>query len=182
MAAAPPLGPFDHPIALAPAPLQLANFPHSVYGISYDLSTRPIEDRPPNGWGAFRATIYRRVCKFLHDCGYTHEQYSVFQKQQSAMNAWSEMLALRETEPRGIFASVLRRLQLFQIRADFCIVTDDVRLGGQFSPIPIGPTPAGLVPPGMGTPVPAAQWPPFGHLPSGVIPGNDAMDPLNWIY
>jgi hypothetical protein len=58
------------------------------------------------------------------------------------MQAWDTMVSLREVRPRGILATVVRRLAMFTIPTpDVFIIMDDVRLGGVFSSDLMGPTP-----------------------------------------
>ena len=61
---------------------------------------------------------------------------------------------LRAIPPLGILPSVLKAIQMFYITLpDIMIATDEMVLGGAYSPFLIGPTPANLVPGG----VPAVQ-------------------------
>lgn len=90
------------------------------------------------------------------------------------------MLGLREIRPRGIFATVVRCLQMFRVPTpNILIVTNDVCLGGVYSPTLLGPTPAALAH-GMG--MPHVQWPngPGDRLPFGVRNAPGSNNPNNW--
>jgi len=70
------------------------------------------------------------------------------------------MLHLRRLlTPRGIFSSVVRRLEMFHIHHATVIITDEVQLGGQFSPGLLGPTPTGLIPNHVATQPIQPPWP-----------------------
>jgi hypothetical protein len=127
------------------------------------------------------ASVYREIGDQLTEDGYGREQYSVWQRYTTAMQAWTNMLDLRQIRPRGVLATVVRRLEMFHVpEPQLLIVTDDVRLGGIFSPIIVGPTPAGLSQ-GIGG-APPALWPngPGDELPSGVRDIDGSWDPNNW--
>ena len=95
------------------------------------------------------------------------------------------MMALREIHPRGILATSVRALQMFRIPLEVMIVTDDVQLGGVYSPNLTGVTPRNLT-------IAAAQpghqmphgWPATrAQLPKGTrYTGNFAssMNGSNW--
>ena len=125
--------------------------------------------------------MYREIADLLFGRGYVREQYSVWQRISSASHAWNSMMLMREIRPRGIFASVVRRLQMFRItQPHLFVVTNDIGLGGVFSPTLIGPTPAVLAQ-GMGV-APPAPWP-NGHgdrLPYGLRSIHGSFDPNNW--
>jgi hypothetical protein len=126
------------------------------------------------------ASVYREIINELEIQGFHRSQYSVFHREGSATNAWTAMLGLREIRPHGIFATVVRRLQMLRVPTpNLLIVTNDVRLGGVYSPTLLGPTPAVLAH-GMG--VPHAQWPNGAgdRLPFGVRYTPGSTDRNNW--
>ena len=91
------------------------------------------------------------------------------------------MLGMRGLRPRGIIATVVRRLELFVVPwPQVMIVTNDMRLGGAFSPNLIGPTPAGLAQ-GMGA-IPPAGWPNGvgDELPFGTRNIIGSLNSNNW--
>jgi len=80
--------------------------------------------------------------------------------------------------PKGILVSVVQCLQMFHImEPHLFILTNDVGLGGVFSPTLIGLTPAALAQ-GMGVALPAPnQQRHQAHQPAGAPgPSNNAMD------
>jgi hypothetical protein len=91
------------------------------------------------------------------------------------------MMSLREIRPLGIFATVVRRLEMIHVPLPHLLdVTDAVQLGGIFSPTLVGPTPTGLAR-GMGV-APPAPWPngPGDILPVGVRPLPPSFITNNW--
>ena len=77
-----------------------------------------------------------------------HPQGSVYQRPNYwAVWAFEDMMGLRAIAPLGLFPSVLKACQMFFIPIPIMIATDELRLGGMYSPVLFGPTPAGLVPP-----------------------------------
>jgi hypothetical protein len=94
----------------------------------------------------FSASVHREVDEHLNSHGFqpsfVSTQYSVFHCNCTVMQAWDTMVSLREVRPRGILATVVRRLAMFTIPTpDVFIIMDDVRLGGVFSSDLMGPTP-----------------------------------------
>ena len=86
------------------------------------------------------------------------------------------MLSLLMLPPPGKFESTVKGLKAHYIPNRAFDITKEIRLGGQFSPILRGPTPAGLVPPNVpalvpGVPLPILQF--TGHSPQ-------AMNAMNW--
>jgi hypothetical protein len=129
-----------------------------------------------------RASVYREIATNLMGRGYGREQYSVWQRDTTAAQAWAAMMSLREIRPRGILATVVRRLQMHRVPTPHVfIVTNDIRLGGNLSPTLIGPTPA-LLTQGMGV-VPPPNWPngPGDRLPFGVRNIPPSHNPFNWL-
>jgi hypothetical protein len=88
-----------------------------------------------------------------------------------------DMLALRSIEPLGIFPTVLGALQMFYIPTPIMIVSDQVRLGGAFSPVPVAPTPIDLNPAFVAV-VPLLHAP--NPLPIGVRDTPEAQHGPNW--
>ena len=90
-------------------------------------------------------------------------------------------MGLRSIRPHGVFATVVRRPQMFRVpRRHVLVVTNQVRLGGIFSPNLLGPTPADLAV-GIGH-IPPANWPNNrgGRLPPGVRQGPTSWNADNW--
>jgi hypothetical protein len=99
------------------------NAPHGTWGVPYDLYQRKMEDRLGSGWAKKRgvytkclsftasdtsliiteAKVYREIIKEL--------EFQAF----IAHNIQLAMLGLREIRPRGILATVVRRLQMFRV-------------------------------------------------------------------
>ncbi|PPR05275.1 hypothetical protein CVT26_011440 [Gymnopilus dilepis] len=155
-------------IALPP-PYILNQVREGKYGISYDLFTRPMEDPLPFGWAAHRATVYKNIGRFMRSSDYEHAQYSVWQKIAIPTNVWQDMVTLRRIKPRGVLASTVRAMQMFRIPRDVFIVTQEIALGGAFSPGLIGPTPRMLA---QNAALPTRHMPPGwpanpGELPQG---------------
>jgi hypothetical protein len=180
-------------------PPQIINFPETVYGIAYDLFYHDIQDDLPDGWSKWRcmhfmtccmihqilnivsATVYRQLHRYLRLGGFVREQYSVFQRFTTAIMTWTTMMHLRNIPPRGVLATVVRRMEMFAIPLpNIFIVTNDIRLGGFLSPGLLGPTPAGLAQ-GLGA-VPPPPWPngPGDELPLGVRALPPSFNPNNW--
>lgn len=93
------------------------------------------------------------------------------------------MLQLRGTHFKGMFASCVRKLQMFHVPHPNRLILDhDIRLGGVLSPMLLGPTPAQLIPPGVPRMAVPNNWPmnPTDRLPVGVrrLPG--AVLNQNW--
>ncbi|KAI0054584.1 hypothetical protein BV25DRAFT_1816869 [Artomyces pyxidatus] len=135
--------------------------PRGVWGITYDLFTRRIEDNLPNGWGSRRSGVYRRLARLLEQGAFNRVQYSLWEKDDTNATAtYNLMTGLRRLQPRGILPTVVKGLQMFsvpdRIRMD---ITDAVRLGGAFSPYLTGITPANLVPLGVPRQLPPPTWP-----------------------
>jgi hypothetical protein len=77
----------------------------------------------------------------------------------------------------GVFASVLKALQMFYLPHPIMMLTNDLVLGGQYSPGPIGPTPRNLIPDHVAAnPLDAAPDP----LPRNVRRTQAALFGHNW--
>ena len=189
--------PWNRNLVVALPPPQILLAPPGTYGIAYDLSTHNIQDNLPVGWATQRcmyihrlfrfvlmnvaASVYAKICSHFRVRGYLHEQYSVWQRITTPVIAWADMMALRTIRPLGIFATVVRRLEMFHVPHPLVLVTtNSIRLGGIYSPTLVSPTPTGLAQ-GMGG-APPAPWPngPGDSLPPGVrnLPGSLIAD--NW--
>jgi hypothetical protein len=110
--------------------------------------------------------------------GFTHTQGFVYQRENiNASNAWTILCLLRNLEPLGIFASIIKAAQVFHIPHPVMIMANDVALDGQYSPAPIGPTPLNLIPDHVAAnPLGAAPNP----LPRGVRHTEAALFGPNW--
>jgi hypothetical protein len=94
-----------------------------------------------------------------------------------AATTWSDMYSLRALPPLGIFPSVVNAVQSFHIPILAMIATNNIRLGGQFSPLLLAPTPIGLVPQNvLHMPLEAPPHP----LPPGVRATAEAAYGPNW--
>jgi hypothetical protein len=118
----------------------------------------------------------------LLDRGYDHPQGSVYQHPANlAVGSWGDMYDLRLITPFGVFASIIKHLEMFYIPLHIpeMIATNNVRLGGIHSPNLLGPTPAALVPHN----VPAAVMfvAPF-PLPPHVAPSAASNNAANWMH
>ncbi|KAH9839374.1 uncharacterized protein C8Q71DRAFT_749171 [Rhodofomes roseus] len=146
----PPGGPGPN-VQVVQAPMPPAAFmffmPIDEWGLTFDLSTRIMQDPPPNGWGVNRSTIYSRIARRLQRQGFYHAQYSVYNCQNiSGLAVYHYMCNLRVIEPAGIFSTAVSRLQMFHIDHHTMIATNEVRLGGNMATHLTGTTPANLVP------------------------------------
>jgi hypothetical protein len=63
-----------------------------------------------------------------------------------AFVAWVDMMAMRAIAPLGFFPSVLKAIEMVHVPHPIMITTDQMILGGAYSPQLLGPTPANLVP------------------------------------
>ena len=190
--------PWDRPATVALPPVAILQVPFSTWGIAYDLYLHDMEDALGGGWDKHRgacvntripntslttaaASIYREIAKHLTERGFYRAQYSVWQRRGTAAHAWHSMMGLRSIRPHGVFATVVRRLQMFRVpRRHVLVVTNQVRLGGIFSPNLLGPTPADLAV-GIGH-IPPANWPnnQGDRLPPGVRQGPTSWNADNW--
>lgn len=95
------------------------------------------------------------------------------------MHVWNAMLGMRALRPKGVLATTIRPLEMFAVPVHL-IVTNNISLGGAFSPDLVGPTPAGLAH-DLGE-VPPEHWPhgPGDSLPFGVRGNLNSMIPNNW--
>jgi len=190
--------PWHHPVAVSVPPNTVLHAPASTWGIAYDLLVHNTEDPLGGGWHKRRgmliqilvsnadlmnitASVYREINRLLKQCGFYQAQYSVWQRRGTALQAWMTMMDLRGTRPPGVFATVVRCLQMYHVpRRRVLMVTNRVQLGGVSSPTLLGPTPAALAQ-GMGH-IPPAPWPngPGDRLPFGVRRVPTSLDPNNW--
>lgn len=190
--------PWYRPVVVSLPPPTILQAPVSTWGIAYDLFMHNTEDPLDGGWHKRRGTlihisisnmdlmnnsasVYREIIRLLKQDGFYHAQYSVWQRRDTALQAWTTMMNFREIRPQGVFATVVRRLQMYRVpRRHVLMVTNQVRLGGILSPVLVGPTPAALAQ-GMGH-IPQAPWPngPGDQLPFGVRRVPTSLDPNNW--
>ena len=108
--------------------------------------------------------------------GFVRQQYSEYRLLNTeAVVVWNVMIQLRLIRPPGKFESTLLGLKLYRSLFD---ITNQMRLGGEFSQVLRGPTPAGLVPAGM-NPAPVIPGPDFVR-PVSTKPSVAANDPINY--
>ncbi|KAI0057552.1 hypothetical protein BV25DRAFT_1775473, partial [Artomyces pyxidatus] len=121
--------------------------PQGIWGLSYDLFTRRIEDNLPNGWGSRRSGVYRRMAAVLTQDQFHRVQYSVWERDAATASvAYDTMLRLRELDPSGIFPTIVKGLTMFSVPNRVIMdVTDEIQLGGVFSPELTGITPANRI-------------------------------------
>jgi hypothetical protein len=126
--------------------------------------------------------VYHEIARVLSAHGFHREQKSVWQRDDvSASFTWDVMMQLRSIRPRGIFATVMRQLEMFYIiYPHVTIVTNMVRLGGILSPTLIGPTPAALAQ-GLGI-APPPPWPngQDDELPFSVHQDQSSLNREHW--
>ncbi|KAF8273182.1 hypothetical protein EI94DRAFT_1696985 [Lactarius quietus] len=148
-------------------PPNIEGLPHGLYGITYDISTRRTEDDLPDGWHSRRASTYRALLRSLRQAGFVRHQYSDYRRHNSnPVAVWTTMIFLAaQVQPPGKLQSTLLGLKMHHIEHLHDMdVTDQLRLGGAFTPWLMGPTPAGLVaevPDGLLNPVPVVPGPDF---------------------
>ena len=154
--------PWHAPTAVALPLNPLVSSPMGTYGIAYDVFMHEIEDNVSNGWASWRcgyiytmpfntsdkiaaASVYQEIANTLTAGGFVCKQYSIWQCVTTATFTWNEMLQLRAIHSRGILATISKCLEMFHIPGpNIFIVTNDIHLGGVFSPTMIGPMLAGL--------------------------------------
>jgi len=135
-------------ILVVPPPNVFFVQPMGTYGISFDLTTRSIRDDLPDGWNfSSTAPVYIRIRDLLQTRGYVHPQGSVYQRLNTLAGAtWLDMMAMRAIAPIGLLPSVLKAIQMFHIAQPIMVSTNQMILGGAYSPQLLGPTPTNLVP------------------------------------
>ena len=184
------------PLALPPVPPEIPALLVSNYGISYDIATWATEDDLPNRWNSNRGAFSFRVkpsftnhtflskyipCSYPslgggRVCSSAVQRVLPFEYRRSkAVVVWNIMIQLRLIRPPGKFELTLLGLKLYRSLFD---ITNQMRLGGEFSQVLRGPTPAGLVPAGMNPalviPGPDFVW------PASTKPSVAANDPVNY--
>ncbi|KIM62642.1 hypothetical protein SCLCIDRAFT_24931 [Scleroderma citrinum Foug A] len=158
--------------------LTLLNLPPGCYGISYDIFTRKLEDSLPGGWDSARSTMYSELGSALECAGFHRSQYSIYTCDGiRAMEAYWTMLMLMDIRPPGKLESTVKGLKLHYVSNQLFDVTDDIQLGGAYSPRLQGPMPAGLVPPNVQA---AVLLVPLQRLPVYTRRSDEAMDVNNW--
>ncbi|KAG6370891.1 hypothetical protein JVT61DRAFT_10914 [Boletus reticuloceps] len=129
--------------------------PGGAYGISYDIYTRKTEDDLPMGWNAPRAATYLELARILGESGFRRLQYSEWVSDNSdATDTYWTMLNLLRLRPVGKLESTLKGLKAHHIPTWELDITEEVRLGGVYSPNLRGPTPVNLVPQNMPVAIP----------------------------
>lgn len=122
--------------------------------------------------------IYKCISAFFDSRNHEHSQHSLYQHPAiTPFAAWHDMLDLRSIAPAGVIPSILNKLQMFHIDVAAMVVTDDMRLGGQYSPYAFGPMPAGLFPQNLNhvqLGAPPNPW------PVGVAHSAMSHNPSNW--
>ncbi|EJU03411.1 hypothetical protein DACRYDRAFT_115565 [Dacryopinax primogenitus] len=148
--------------------------PVGEYAFAYDIGTRALEDDPPNGYGLYRSSIYLQIRRAATALGYRREQYSIWQAVKPAAVVYAEFVnLLSQVQPAGVLPACLRRAEILHIPDQVkMILNQQMRLSGIYSPWCAGPTPAALVPPGMGGPFPPVP------LPGVVLPAMPNMQPI----
>ncbi|TCD64271.1 hypothetical protein EIP91_004310 [Steccherinum ochraceum] len=163
--------------------------PQGIWGISYDVFTRPTEDDVPHGWQARRSETYRKLLKKLKEDGYHHHQYSDHCKMNiPAIEAFQDMIELALITPDSKLATTIKGMKMHYID-DLALldVSQEVMLGGNVSTHLTGPAPRELVHRLVGAgqnlnppPVPVPQ----GH--PGLPPVNTSrtvasINPVNYV-
>lgn len=92
------------------------------------------------------------------------------------------MTGLQSILPLDPNPSAAHRIQIYQVPSQRLDVSQGIRLGGEYCPRILGPTPRGLVPAGVPHQQVLDGWPEaYGGLPVGVQPTPEALDPANWV-
>jgi virulence-associated protein VapD len=127
----------------------------------------------------FKGPIYKRIRVRLEQVGFERIQGSLYHRNHTnAVNTWIRMLGLRTILPLGVIPSCLKGIEMFFIsHPDVMVTTENMQLGGLFSPNLIGPTPINLVP--NGVPSAALLQPPI-PLPVNVRNDPAAQLGANW--
>ncbi|KAH0826469.1 hypothetical protein J3R83DRAFT_5471 [Lanmaoa asiatica] len=157
--------------------------PDGAYGISYDIYTRKTEADLPEGWHAPRdfvvAPTYLELARVLGESGFRRLQYSDWVSDDNdAVDTYWSMLDLLRIRPAGKLESTIKGLKAHHIPAWELDVTEQIRLGGVYSPYLRGPTPASLVP--QNVPAAAALLADNIPLPDFTRPSPNALNPENW--
>ena len=132
----------------------------------------------------FLANIYRMIKNVLFRAHFIRHQYGDYRRPNShPVEVWIVMVSLGQIQPPGKIQSTIRGLKMHFIHdLNEMDVTEQLRLGGAFSPALLGPTPAALVarvPAGLLHPAPAIPGAGFVR-PVGTRASAMADDPLNW--
>ena len=91
---------------------------------------------------------------------------------------WMAVMHLRAILP----SDATLGLQIYHVPSQRLDITEGIRLGGEYCPWLLGPTPRGLVPAGVPHQQVNSGWPEaYGGLPDGVKPTPEALDPANWV-
>ncbi|PCH36579.1 hypothetical protein WOLCODRAFT_20618 [Wolfiporia cocos MD-104 SS10] len=134
------------PIVIPPP--QLFALPVGTYGVSFDLTPHAMIEDLPNEWNLKGTSrIHEKIAQHFVGRLYSNPQGSVFlRKKYCALLVFMDIMSLRELLPPDDFATVARACQISHIQPIIMDITDDIRLGVQYSPALLGPTPASLVP------------------------------------
>ncbi|KAM5538026.1 hypothetical protein V8D89_008223 [Ganoderma adspersum] len=127
------------------APLSLQ--PVGIYGISYDVFTRPTEDPVPYGWESHRSQTYRELIARLREDGFLHHQYSDHRNLNvAAWDAYQTMVNLTYIDPPSKLATTVKGIKMHYISdMNLMDASNQVMLGGNASQRLQGPTPRALV-------------------------------------
>jgi hypothetical protein len=124
------------------------------------------------------AATYKEIARILNFRDFEHLQGSDWYCQPTdAIDTYWAMLSLKSVRPPGKFPSTLKGLKAHYIHDWILDVTDDLQLGGMYSPELEGPTPQGLVPPVVPSAVPQQ---PLQVLPRNTQPSAAAGAVENW--
>ena len=122
------------------------------------------------------AATYLELARILEASGFYRVQYSDWASDDSdtADTYWT-MLNLLRIRPAGKLESTIKGLKAHHIPAWELDITEQVQLGGIYSPNLRGPTLANLVPQFMPAVVPGNL-----HLPEFMRPSPSALNLENW--
>ncbi|KAI1791673.1 hypothetical protein LXA43DRAFT_888760 [Ganoderma leucocontextum] len=163
--------------------------PAGIYGISYDIFTRPTEDPVPNGWESHRSKTYRELIRRLRADGFFHHQYSDHRHMNTtAWDAYVTMVNLVVIRPPNKLSTTVKGLKLHHISdMNLMDVTNEVMLGGNAAERLVGPAPRVLVHRLVGAghhlthvPQPVPQGHP-GVPPRFTAPSPAAMNVANYL-
>ncbi|PIL24475.1 hypothetical protein GSI_14229 [Ganoderma sinense ZZ0214-1] len=118
--------------------------PVGIYGISYDIYTRPTEDPVPQGWQSHRSYTYRQLIDLLRADGFVHHQYSDYRHPNiTAWEAYNAMVNLVYMEPFSKLATTVKGMKLHYISdLNLLDATNEVRVST--SPMPLSPFRKGI--------------------------------------
>lgn len=121
--------------------------------------------------------IYSELGTLLHCDGFHQVQYSIWACDNiDVVDAYWLMLGLLDARPPSKLESTIKGLSLHHVSDWVFNVTDEIQVGGAYSPRLRGPTPAGLVPPDVPAALPPLPWWPPLHTQQS----EPAMNVANW--